>query len=263
MRYCPAAMETDELTSSNSSPATTRLEFKRKRRRRPAIWALLLLSVGTVLLLAKCKSGHNLFAHSRPLSLVRDSPFSLGRRQFPELEAVGSGAADNVVALAPTSSSSSSSTSDDDPHKQHLAAVDGSPSKDSLIETRRLRRGAALDAAGGDEPASSQHRRPPTNSSSSSELKTRLQLAQQRLDQLARKYTTNRAINDTAYYTLLLVYSSLISFGTVSNSLICLTVSSDLHGEFVGGILWGFEPQKFNHTSMSSHQSIIIRQARH
>lgn len=47
----------------------------------------------------------------------------------------------------------------------------------------------------------------------------------QRLAELTQKFVNNRAINDTAYYVLLLVYSALIGFGFVSNLLICLMVS--------------------------------------
>lgn len=47
----------------------------------------------------------------------------------------------------------------------------------------------------------------------------------QRLMELKQKYKTNRAISDRAYYSLLLLYSLFIFIGTISNSLICLTVS--------------------------------------
>lgn len=49
---------------------------------------------------------------------------------------------------------------------------------------------------------------------------------QARLMELRQKYLTNRAIGDRAYYLLLVVYSLLIIFGTISNGLICLTVSA-------------------------------------
>lgn len=49
-----------------------------------------------------------------------------------------------------------------------------------------------------------------------------------RLMELKQKYMTNRAISDRAYYILLIIYSLFIIVGTISNSLICLTVSNCL-----------------------------------
>lgn len=51
------------------------------------------------------------------------------------------------------------------------------------------------------------------------------QAFQKRLMELKQKYMTNRAIGDKAYYILLAIYSLFIAVGTISNSLICLTVS--------------------------------------
>lgn len=62
-------------------------------------------------------------------------------------------------------------------------------------------------------------------------VKTRLEIADARqtyrnkLIELKQRYLTNRAITDRAYYILLIIYAILITFGTISNSLICLTVS--------------------------------------
>lgn len=52
------------------------------------------------------------------------------------------------------------------------------------------------------------------------------QTFQRRLMELKQKYMTNRAISDRAYYILLVIYSLFIIVGTISNSLICLTVSN-------------------------------------
>lgn len=77
----------------------------------------------------------------------------------------------------------------------------------------------------------------PTNNSSSNnntqvtlskEQKIQEQAFQRRLMELKQKYMTNRAISDKAYYILLVIYSLFIIVGTISNSLICLTVSSFL-----------------------------------
>lgn len=63
------------------------------------------------------------------------------------------------------------------------------------------------------------------------QMKTRLEIqrAEQayrnKLTELKQRYLTNRAITDRAYYILLIIYAILITFGTISNSLICLTVS--------------------------------------
>lgn len=46
----------------------------------------------------------------------------------------------------------------------------------------------------------------------------------QQLKDLEKKYKTNRVISDKAYYSLLVIYSLFIFVGTISNSLICLTV---------------------------------------
>lgn len=54
------------------------------------------------------------------------------------------------------------------------------------------------------------------------------QAFQKRLMELKQKYMTNRAISDQAYYVLLFIYSLFIVVGTISNSLICLTVSDQL-----------------------------------
>jgi len=51
------------------------------------------------------------------------------------------------------------------------------------------------------------------------------QAFQSRLLVLRQKYMTNRAINDRAYYILLAIYALFITFGTVTNGLICLVVS--------------------------------------
>jgi len=51
------------------------------------------------------------------------------------------------------------------------------------------------------------------------------QAFQRRLMELKQKYKTNRAISDRAYYVLLAIYSALILIGSLSNGLICLTVS--------------------------------------
>lgn len=52
------------------------------------------------------------------------------------------------------------------------------------------------------------------------------QAFQSRLMELRQKYMTNQAINDRAYYILLAIYALFITFGTISNGLICLMVSS-------------------------------------
>lgn len=57
-----------------------------------------------------------------------------------------------------------------------------------------------------------------------SKLQIQEQNFQRRLMELKQKYMT-RAISDRAYYILLLIYSLFILLGTISNSLICLTVS--------------------------------------
>lgn len=66
------------------------------------------------------------------------------------------------------------------------------------------------------------------NNSKETTMQQIQELAYQRrrtLMELKQKYMTNRAINDKAYYILLLIYSLFITVGTISNSLICLTVS--------------------------------------
>ena len=65
-----------------------------------------------------------------------------------------------------------------------------------------------------------------TSSSSTSKQQHLVeQMFRNKLMDLTQKYMTNRAIGDRAYYVLLTVYALLITFGTISNSLICLTVS--------------------------------------
>lgn len=63
----------------------------------------------------------------------------------------------------------------------------------------------------------------------SKQQKIQEQAFQRRLMELKQKYMTNRAISDKAYYILLVIYSLFIIVGTISNSLICLTVSIFYH----------------------------------
>lgn len=211
----------DELLLTLARPA----EFKRRRRRRQRLILPYLLLLLIVQLLAVVP-----LAQSRSLQPASSSAYALGRqRSAAETETIT--AATTTIATATafatttttTSTTTTTTTASTSTTRSHFVGNDRQP----RIETTRLRRGtanddheqpqssaAALDDQGGGGGANK------TNSSHQQEAA----LFQQRMARLKQKYISNRAINDTAYYILLFVYSGLILFGTVSNSLICLTV---------------------------------------
>lgn len=114
---------------------------------------------------------------------------------------------------------------------------DRSTSSSQAVQLSRFRREPAQGLA-----SSTQTRPPPTTTQTGAKLQQPQQLTaknrerlhqaelayRNKLMELKQRYKTNRAITDRAYYFLLTVYASLITFGTISNSLICLTVSSEL-----------------------------------
>lgn len=57
------------------------------------------------------------------------------------------------------------------------------------------------------------------------DLDSEREIQQQKLKDLQHKYMDERALDDQTFSILLLIYSIFIIFGTISNSLICLTVS--------------------------------------
>lgn len=57
------------------------------------------------------------------------------------------------------------------------------------------------------------------------ELELEREMQQQKLKNLQHKFMHGRALDNQTFNILLLIYSVFIIFGTVSNSLICLTVS--------------------------------------
>lgn len=85
---------------------------------------------------------------------------------------------------------------------------------------------------------------------------TQDQTFQSRLMELKQKYKTNRAISDRAYNLLLVIYSLFILVGTISNSLICLTVSNCLfipvHGRAGSSTVDGLRSTVVLHPSRST-----------
>lgn len=180
------------------------LEFKRRRRRRtrtrtrkwrgagnsPVFAPLFVLQS---LVIIQLTAAIVQFAHSIPIVGQEESAAPLGRRQLPHLS---------------TTSTTTTAT----------AATAWYEGATSVQYSRQVRRSRELP-----EVASSNSTPPPAAGLTRQQQEAAYS---QRLAELRQKFVNNRAINDTAYYVLLLVYSLLIAIGTVSNLLICLTVSS-------------------------------------
>lgn len=141
-------------------------------------------------------------------------------------EVVRGDANDNVVGavkksvIVSSATSNRSELSNGDSQKRRRRQVGAASATPATNVTRQQQQqtGLATNATSGNKP-------------SSASTQTSLQAAKEaafrkyKLMELKQRYLTNRAITDRAYYILLTIYASLITFGTISNSLICLTVS--------------------------------------
>lgn len=98
----------------------------------------------------------------------------------------------------------------------------------NLIRRRRQPQAAAAAAGAATTTSSSTSNSTPTSQGwprARSGREEAEAMYMKKLEMLRQKYMTNRAISDRAYYVLLAIYALFITFGTISNFLICLTVS--------------------------------------
>lgn len=109
-------------------------------------------------------------------------------------------------------------------------ALHAAPVNDTQVDQQRQQQptdgSGAGTAAGEAETAATATMAPKTNADHSTHSlvgNATLEVGKQ----LEQRFKAGRAISDQAYHTLLIVYLTLIAFGTLGNGLICLTVSSD------------------------------------
>lgn len=135
--------------------------------------------------------------------------------QVEQEEAISSSQIRQLVITENDGASTSTSTSSSSPHESY----------ESSSETKHLSNSNNNNNSLTSSDLNSSNN---TQVALSKQQQIQEQAFQRRLMELKQKYMTNRAISDKAYYILLVIYSLFIAVGTISNSLICLTVSNSV-----------------------------------